>query len=538
MCFQGLPSTVTPAPPVADALDYDHVVLRHDWAAVDAVGPISLALREGERLLLMGPSGAGKSTLLQAATGLFPRTIPGERTGLIRLRGQPVDGRPPADWADTCGYLFQDAAQTLAGFTVRDEIAFAPENQEVEPGRIPGIVAAAMGRVGIPQVWADRRITTLSGGERQCVALAALLAQGAPITLADEPAASLAPAAARRMADLLMAPGRTTMVVEHKPGPILERIDRCVILSRDGRVMAQGAPGDVLRQHAAALAEAGIALPLATRLHLTMPDLIAPGRSVRDALTRVPSAKARRMRVMILPAPNPVGHTLTALVEADCAPAFGPVVLRNVSLALHAGEVLAILGPNGAGKSTLAACLSGLLPPRAGRRTGAPGAVAFQNPEAHFSRDSVRAEIEGLGQAPDTVARILDDWALTRVADQHPFTLSQGQKRRLALALLAETDRWPVLILDEPTVGLDGAAEAVLGRRIRALARDGRAVAVITHDMDFALSVADRAVLLNRGGVRFDGPCRVLMRDAARLAGAGLSPPEAAPVLDWLEAAC
>jgi energy-coupling factor transport system ATP-binding protein len=164
--------------------------------------------------------------------------------------------------------------------------------------------------------------------------------------------------------------------------------------------------------------------------------------------------------------------------------------------------------------------------------------VAFQNPEAHFSRESVRAEIAGLGHAPDRVARILDDWALATVADRHPFTLSQGQKRRLSLALLAEADRWPVLILDEPTAGLDGAAEAALGRRIRALARDGRALAVITHDMDFALSVADRALLLNRGGVRFDGACRALMRDAERLSGAGLSPPEAAPVLDWLEAAC
>jgi energy-coupling factor transport system ATP-binding protein len=449
-----------------------------------------------------------------------------------------VESRPPADWADTCGFLFQDAAQTLAGFTVRDEIAFGPENSGVAASRIPGIVAEAMARAHIPEAWLDRRITTLSGGERQIVALAALLAQGAPVTLADEPAASLAPAAARRMADLLLAPGRTAMVVEHKPGPILDRIDRCIALGRDGRLMAEGVPREVMARDGAALAEAGIALPLATRLHLAMPDLIAPGRPVRDALTRVPSAKARHLSAAILPAPVPVGDTLTRLEGADCAPAFGPVVLRNVSLTLRAGEVLAILGPNGAGKSTFAACLSGLLPPRAGRRTGAPGAVAFQNPEAHFSRETVRAEIEGLGPAPGDVARILDDWALTRVAYQHPFTLSQGQKRRLALALLAETDRWPVLILDEPTAGLDGAAEAALGRLIRALARDGRGIAVITHDMDFALSVADRAVLLNRGGVQFDGPCRALMRDTARLADAGLSPPEAAPVLDWLEAAC
>lgn len=521
-----------------DALAYDRVALRHDGALADAVGPVSLALAPGERVLLLGASGAGKSTLLHAATGLFPESIPGSRRGEILLGGCPVESRRPADWADTCGYLFQDAAQTLAGFTVRDEIAFAPENQGIEAGRLPGLVADSMTRAGIPQGWADRRITTLSGGERQIVALAALLAQGAPVTLADEPAASLAPAAARRMVGLLLAQGRAAMVVEHKSGPVLDRIDRCVALGRDGRVMIEGAPRDVLRHHGAVLAKAGIALPLAARLQLSLPDHINPDLPLQAALARVPPARAQWLRDAVLPTPIPSGETLATLDGADCAPAFGPVVLRDVSLSLRAGEVLAILGPNGAGKSTLAACLSGLLPPRAGRRTGAPGAVVFQNPEAHFSRESVRSEIEGLNHAPDRVARILDDWALTTVADQHPFTLSQGQKRRLSLALLAETDRWPVLILDEPTAGLDGAAEAALAQRIRALAREGRGIALITHDMDFALSVAERAVLLNRGAVQFDGPCRALMRNSARLSGAGLLPPEAAPVLGWLEAAC
>ncbi len=529
---------MTPARPVPDALVYDRVSLRHDGAAADAVGPVSLALREGERVLLLGPSGAGKSTLLLAATGLFPRSIPGACTGGIVLRGHPVTSRTPAEWADTCGFLFQDAAQTLAGFTVRDEISFGPENRCIAAARIPDLVAEAMRQAGIPQIWADRRISTLSGGERQSVALAALLAQGAPITLADEPAASLAPKAARRMADLLLAPGRTTMVVEHRPGPILDHIDRCVALGRDGRVLAEGAPHEVMARDGAALAEAGIALPLATRIHLDLPDLIDPRLPLRDALLRVPPAQARRLHDAVLPAPIPAGEILTTLDGADCAPAFGPVVLRDVSLTLRAGEVVAILGPNGAGKSTLAACLAGLLPPRAGRRTGAPGAVAFQNPEAHFSQESVRAEIAGLCHAPGRVAQIFDRWTLGEVAHQHPFTLSQGQKRRLSLALLAEADRWPVLILDEPTAGLDRAAETVLGRRIRALAREGRALAVITHDMDFALSVADRAVLVHRGAVQFDGPCPALMRDAARLSLAGLEPPEAAPVLNWLAATC
>jgi energy-coupling factor transport system ATP-binding protein len=136
------------------------------------------------------------------------------------------------------------------------------------------------------------------------------------------------------------------------------------------------------------------------------------------------------------------------------------------------------------------------------------------------------------------VADILARWGLTRVAPQHPFTLSQGEKRRLSLALLAESGRWPFLILDEPTAGLDGPAEAALGRQIGALARAGCGVAVITHDLDFALSAASRAVLVVDGGLRFDGPCAALMQDTARLTAAGLMPPEAAPLLGGLDAPC
>lgn len=523
---------------MSEALVYDRVTLRHDGALADAIGPVSLSLQQGERLLLMGPSGAGKSTLLHAATGLMPTSIPGARAGTITVGGCPVENRRPSDWADTCGYLFQDAGQTLAGFTVLDEIAFGPENQSVVSAEIPGVIAYAMACAAIPASWADRRITTLSGGERQCVALAALLAQNAPITLADEPAASLAPAAAKRMAEVLLAPGRTTLVVEHKPGAILHRIDRCVALNRDGRIIAEGAPHDVLKEHAPALAEAGIALPLATRLHLEMPDLVRSGLPLPEVLSGLTRRHASRVRSLILPAPIDPGAALVTLDDAACAPPFGPVVLRDISVVLRAGEVLAILGPNGAGKSTLAACLAGLLQPHAGRRTGPCGAVAFQNPEAHFSRESVREEIAGLRPAPDTVAQVLDRWGLATVAEQHPFTLSQGQKRRLSLALLAESDRWPLLILDEPTAGLDGAATNTLGRKVRALAQEGRAVAVITHDLDFALSVADRAILINEGGLRFDGACPALMRDTTCLTAAGLAPPEAGPLLDWLEAAC
>lgn len=520
---------------MADALVCDRVRLRHDGAPVDAVGPVSLRLGRGERVLLLGPSGVGKSSLLLAATGLLPGAVPGTRQGEIMLDGQRVETRTPAEWADTCGHLFQDAGQTLAGFTVEDEIAFAPENRAVPPGDMPRLIDAAMARVGIPAAWKGRRIASLSGGERQLVAIAALLAQGAPITLADEPAASLAPDAAARMADLLLAPGRTTLVVEHRPGPILDRIDRWVALGRSGRVIAEGRPSDLFGADTDRLAAEGIALPLAARLHRDHPDLVGPSGAIlgdrgladRDAL-----------RDRLLAPPTGLGDRLVTLTDAACAPAFGPVVLRDMTFSLRAGEVVAILGPNGAGKSTLAACLAGLIRPRAGQRKGPAGAVAFQNPEAHFSRDSVKADLATA--VPDAAerARVLGRWGLAEVAERHPFTLSQGQKRRLALALLAEAGRWPLLVLDEPTAGLDATGEAVLRARIRDLAAAGHAVCVITHDLDFALAVAPRAILVDGGTARFDGPCADLMRDRARLSASGLLPPEAAPFLAGMGETC
>ena len=523
-----------------EAIAFDQVALRYPGAASDAVGPVSFGLQEGERVLLLGPSGAGKSTLLHCVTGLIPDAIPGTRRGDIRIRSDRVDSRRPSDWADTVAYLFQDAEQTLAGFTVEDEVAFALENRSAPAETIPYLVEQALMRAGLPLDWAARRISALSGGEKQCVALAALVAQSAPVTLADEPTASLAPQVARRMADLILAEGCTTLIVDHKPGPLLKRIDRCVAIGRTGRIMADGTPEDVFGTQAAELARHDIALPLPARLHLDFPDLVRPGLSVSAALQGLPDtpAMAARLRDATLPRAAQRGAALVTLSGAACAPPFGPVVLRNVTLSLWAGEVLAVVGPNGAGKSTLAACLAGLIPPRAGNRNGPPGAVAFQNPEAHFSRETIRAEIAALPLSSQETSDVLARWGLMSVAAQHPFNLSQGQKRRLALALLTESDRWPVLVLDEPTSGLDGTATDALRLRIRELAVEGRGLAVITHDLDFALAVADRAVLIDCGGVEFDGPCTDLMRNTRRLEASGLLAPEAAPILHRIAAAC
>lgn len=521
---------------MSEALSCEGLAVRYPFATQDAVGPLTLQVAQGERVLLLGPSGCGKSTLLHSLTGLIPQAIPADRRGALHLFGQPAQSRSPADWADRVAILFQDADQTLAGFTVADEIAFALENRNLLPALTMARVTQAMSQAGLAEGWFGRRIATLSGGQKQLVALAAVLAQEAELVVADEPTASLAPAAARMMADLLLAPGQTVLIVDHRLGPILDRIDRVIVLGQDGKLLVTGPPAEVFAAHGTTLAALGIWTPLTTRLRLSLAAQgidVPPVMQVADVVPHLPPAAD--LAPMLLPELVTPGPELVHLHHAACAPPFGPVVLRDISIHLRGGQVLGILGPNGAGKSTLAACVAGLIPPREGRRIGPPGAVAFQNSEAHFTTDSALAELVAAGVTPPKAAEVLGDWGLSHVAQQHPFTLSMGQKRRLALALLTATDRWPVLVLDEPSSGLDHAGCLTIARHIRRLAARGKALAAITHDADFALSVCDRVAVLAEGRIIANGPARQILRDTALLQAVGLAPPEAAPLLNWME---
>ena len=536
---------------------WDGVQIRYPFAAAAAVGPVSLDLYRGERLLLLGPSGSGKSTLLQALTGVIPASIDATVSGGASVGGRPARGRPPWGWVGEVAQLFQDAEQTLCGFRVADEIAFSLENRGLPAETIRDRVARAMRRAGVPAAWARRRTATLSGGEKQIVAVAAVLAQDAPILVADEPTAHLAPAVAARLTDLLLdrSEGRTVLVVDHRLDGLIGAIDRVAVLGEAGRLIATGPPGPLFRAEGDRLEGQGIWTPLASRLDRALsaaglapeePPLTVSGLVDHLAAMGPPRRRAAAWhlsRVLAPPVSQPPllpGEMCVRLDGVACAPPFGPVVLRDIDLAVRRGEVLGLLGPNGVGKSTLGLCLAGLLRPKAGRRHGPVGAVAFQNPEHHFSQDSARAELTDhlrrAGSASiEAAVQALDRWGLAGVADQHPFTLSQGQKRRLALACLTVSDRWPLLVLDEPTAGLDARGAAAMVRTVRRLAHAGRAVAIITHELDVALAVCDRVVILADGGVLAQGrPADLLVR-ADLLAQAGLAPPAAAPVLCWLQ---
>lgn len=549
--------------PEASVAHWQRISVRYPFEKRDAIGPVDLEIRPGERLLLLGPSGSGKSTLLLTLTGLIPQSIPADIGGRIVLFGSEAADRPPWVWAKDVAQYFQDADQTLCGMRVEDEIAFALENRGLPPSIIAESVRAAMGQVGLPDAWRQRRTATLSGGERQLVALAATLVQKAPLFVADEPTAHLAPQAAKRLHELLVRKGRedSVLIVDHRLDGLIASIDRVVVLGPAGTIVSEGEPRTLFREKRAlldsfgiwcppssaldaALAEAGVAAPVPP---LSVAEALAhldPGSAPEEEIAKAePAVRAflETCLAPVIPSNRSDETPLARLKAADCAPFLGPVVLRNIDLSIHKGEILGILGANGAGKSTLGACLAGLVRLKAGTRHGAPGALAFQRPENQFVAGTVREEIAGVlprrmeeSDKRHRVSEALGDWGLSGLDLRHPFTLSQGQKRRLVLATLTVDDAWPLLVLDEPTAGLDAGGVAALANEIESLRRSDRAVAVISHDMDFVLRLCTRCIVVGEGRIMADGLPESLLFDSDLLTRAGLAQPSCAPARRWL----
>lgn len=436
---------------------------------------VSLEILAGERILVIGPSGSGKSTLLHALTGVVPQSVNCAFEGTVVVGGRA--DAPVVDRARILGVVAQDPSAAVVLPTVEQDIALVLENHGVAPAEIDGRIDEALVAAGCAAL-RSRATDALSGGEAQRVALAAALAARPALLVLDEPTAMLDGAGVASVREALagLPPEVAVILVEHRLDELGALPSRTVALSEAGTVLADGPTERVLREHGAALRAAGCWLP---------------GEAV-----------ARRGRPASVGADPVLTATGLAVHPRRRAPA---PTLRDVSLRLHPGELVALLGANGSGKSTLLRTLAGLLPPVSGSVLGPRPGMVFQDPAHQFVANTVREEIAfGLPRDSPLIDAALERHRLAHLASISPHRLSGGEKRRLSLAAML-VHRRPVLLADEPTFGLDRRDALATMEALLAAAQDGAAVLFSSHDPALVAAYASRVVAVESGRVVFDG---------------------------------
>jgi energy-coupling factor transport system ATP-binding protein len=494
---------------VTDALRFEGVTFTYPGADRPALRGVEATIWEGAFALALGPTGAGKSTLLRAANGLVPHFTGGTFVGRVSVGGRDTVSQPPRRLADVVAFVPQDPAASFVVDRVEDELAYGMENLGVDPVHMRRRVEEMLDLLDLADL-RDRSVRTLSGGERQRVAIAAAMAAGPRILVLDEPTSQLDPQGAEHVMAALQRlvhdHGMTVLLAEHR----LERVAGWVDLALgfDDGAVESGDPATVIRSLAVG--------PPVARLGRLIGWEPVP-LTVRDA------RHAARRHPLGAPTPASVAAPgeVVATVRGLTATYGDASALQRVDLDLREGQVVALMGRNGAGKSTLLRALAGVHAPAAGEvtvhghppRPGIDASLCPQEPDAVLFTDTVEHEVRATLAArslPDAAAPWLERLGIVDLAARHPRDLSAGQRLLVATAAVA-AGAAPLLLLDEPTRGLDPDAKDRLIRFLRTFAADGGVAVVATHDVELAAAVATRVVMLAAGEVIADGtPASVL----------------------------
>ncbi|MGY5005197.1 ABC transporter ATP-binding protein [Streptomyces sp. st115] len=539
---------------------FERVSVRYEGTERPTLSGVDLTVPEGELVLLVGPSGVGKSTLLGTVSGLVPHFTGGLLSGRVTVGGRDTRTHKPRELADLVGTVGQDPLAHFVTDTVEDELAYGMESLGLAPDVMRRRVEETLDLLGLAEL-RDRPIATLSGGQQQRVAIGSVLTPHPKVLVLDEPTSALDPAAAEEVLAVLQRLvhdlGTTVLMAEHRLERVVQYADQVVLLPAPGAAPVMGPPAGIMKVSPVRppVAELGLLagwdpLPLSVR------DARRAAGGLRerlaDAVPPEAASDAVPVRADVAPGPSEVpvpaavvqprtGRFARLLGRGSAAPATpaaaDPVTrvdglgvrrgrvdaLRRVTLTVAPGETVALMGRNGAGKSTLLGALVGMIEPTAGTVRVGGLAPARTDPRAMVRRvglvpqeprdllyaDTVAAECAAADRdagAAEGACRALVSQLLPGVGDDtHPRDLSEGQRLALALALVL-TGRPPLLLLDEPTRGLDYAAKARLVGVLRGLAAEGHAIVLATHDVELAAELAHRVVILADGEVVADGP--------------------------------
>jgi energy-coupling factor transporter ATP-binding protein EcfA2 len=498
------------------------VTYTYPEAAAPTLQDLSLEVEAGEFLLVIGPSGAGKSTFLRCLNGLVPHFYGGTFRGRVRVGGRSPLAAGPRGMSDLVGFVFQDPEAQFVTEVVEDELAFAMENHNFPQITMRRRIEEVLDQLSIAHL-RRRRVETLSGGECQRVAIGSALTLQPRVLVLDEPTSQLDPQAAEEVLTTLQKLnedlGLTVVISEHRLERVAQYADRIFYLPGAGAAPLIGSsPREVL-------AQAELAPPL-VRLGRALgwqplPLTIKEGRRLAQNLKLPPPVAGQSPPVA--PAGPPVIEVRDAWYSYD-----GFEALRGVNLVVGRGEFVALMGRNGSGKTTLLKNIVGLLKPGRGsvkvlgddvsqaaleKITERVGLVP-QNPGRLLFHETVAEELiftrRAHGLSAEEDEPLLEQLGLAAHRDAYPRDLSTGERQRVALAAILVAGP-EVLLLDEPTRGLDYHDKAQLTAILQELRRQGTTILMATHDVELAARCADRVVIMGEGQIVVDGPVRQVM---------------------------
>jgi energy-coupling factor transporter ATP-binding protein EcfA2 len=531
-------------------LRFEGVSYRYPGGDAWVLNGLDLSIDPGESVLVAGASGSGKSTLCRACIGLIPHFHHGEWVGGVFVDGLDTREHSVYELFRHAGLVFQNTDAQLFNQTVESELTYGLESLGLAPHEIEQRLAWARRMANLNDLM-GRPPDSLSGGEKQRVALGAILALRPRLLLLDEPFTHLDPEGTeelRRILRMMKTEGIAFIIVEHRLHEIIHDVDRIVILHQ-GKIVADGSPHQVL---AGKISDYGLNLPPLVRLFRDA-GLNQTPLSVDEAIAAIKELKDQNLLTLssahflerAKESPHEVSSRISQpIVEAEdvCFSYDARSVLRNIDFKLMRGECVALVGRNGAGKTTLIKQLNGLLKPHRGlmkilgqntRRRSVPElsrhvGFVWQNPNDQLFQPTVREEVLTGPKAlrsydPSWCDELFKRFGLAPLLDRSPFTLSEGQKKRVSFAA-ALAVKPELIVLDEPTAGQDEPFRRELAKFITELRREERTIVLVTHDLEFAAEHANRWLALAGGEIVADGPPEVLMADLAIMAKAGLRP--------------